>query len=55
MQLALNDDQTMVAQTATAFIAEHASIARLRQLRNTKDERGYSLEVSYGSTIFRAV
>lgn len=45
MQLALNDDQTMVAQTASAFIAEHASIARLRQLRDTKDERGYSLEV----------
>ncbi len=45
MQLALNDDQIMVAQTASAFIAEHASIARLRQLRDTKDERGYSLEV----------
>ncbi|PON16915.1 acyl-CoA dehydrogenase [Candidatus Entotheonella serta] len=45
MQLALTDDQAMVAQTATAFIAEHASIARLRQLRDTQDERGYSLEV----------
>lgn len=45
MQLALNDDQTMVAQTAAAFVAEHASIARLRQLRDTKNERGYSLEV----------
>lgn len=45
MQLALTDDQTMVAQTASAFMAEHASIARLRQLRDTKDERGYSLEV----------
>ncbi len=45
MQLALTDDQTMVAQTASTFLAEHASLARLRQLRDTKDERGYSLEV----------
>ncbi|ETW93488.1 MAG: hypothetical protein ETSY1_39000 [Candidatus Entotheonella factor] len=45
MELALNDDQTMVAQTAAAFIAEHASIARLRQLRDIQDERGYSLDV----------
>ncbi len=45
MQLALTDDQTMVAQTASAFMAEHASVARLRQLRDSKDERGYSPEV----------
>ncbi len=45
MQLALTDDQTMVAQTASSFMAENASIARLRQWRDSKDERGYSLEI----------
>jgi alkylation response protein AidB-like acyl-CoA dehydrogenase len=32
----------MLAQTASAFIAEHSPVARLRKLRNEKDERGYS-------------
>lgn len=45
MQLALNDDQTMLAQTANAFMTEHASVSRLRQLRDDRDERGYSLDL----------
>jgi alkylation response protein AidB-like acyl-CoA dehydrogenase len=42
MQLSLTEDQAMLAQTASAFIAEHSPVARLRKLRNEKDERGYS-------------
>lgn len=47
MQLALTDEQTMLANTAGAFIAENSPIARIRKLRDTKDDRGYSLEL-YG-------
>ena len=45
MQLALNDDQTMLAQTADAFVSEHALLSHLRQLRDSRDERGYSLDI----------
>ena len=45
MQLALTEDQTLLARTAHGFIAEHAPITRLRKLRDTRDERGYSLEL----------
>jgi alkylation response protein AidB-like acyl-CoA dehydrogenase len=42
MSLVLTEDQTMLARTASAFITEHSPIARLRKLRDSKDERGYS-------------
>jgi alkylation response protein AidB-like acyl-CoA dehydrogenase len=42
MQLSLTEDQAMLAQTASAFIAEHSPVTRLRKLRNEKDERAYS-------------
>ena len=45
MQLALTDEQTMLANTANAFVAEHSPIARIRKLRDTKDARGYSLDL----------
>jgi acyl-CoA dehydrogenase len=45
MSLALTDEQTMLANTAGAFVAEHSPIARIRRLRDTKDERGYSLDL----------
>ena len=44
MQLALTEDQTLLARTANGFIAEHAPITRLRKLRDARDERGYSLD-----------
>lgn len=44
MQLALTEDQTLLSRTAHDFIAGSGSLARLRKLRDTKDERGYSLE-----------
>lgn len=42
MQLSLTEDQAMLAKTASAFIAEHSPVSRLRKLRDSKDERGYS-------------
>jgi alkylation response protein AidB-like acyl-CoA dehydrogenase len=45
MELVLNEDQTMLARTAGAFIAEHSPVARLRKLRDSGDERRYSREV----------
>lgn len=42
MQLSLTEDQAMLAKTASAFIAEHSPVTRLRKLRDTRDERGYS-------------
>jgi acyl-CoA dehydrogenase len=45
MQLVLTEDQALLARTATSFIAEHSPVARLRKLRDSGDERGYSLEV----------
>ncbi|MEY4575440.1 MAG: hypothetical protein RL701_143 [Pseudomonadota bacterium] len=45
MQLSLTEDQAMLAQTASAFFAEHSPLKRLRQLRDSRDERGYSQQV----------
>lgn len=45
MQLSLTEDQAMLAQTASAFFAENSPLTRLRKLRDSKDERGYSREL----------
>ncbi|MET0390210.1 MAG: acyl-CoA dehydrogenase family protein [Polyangiales bacterium] len=45
MQLSLTEDQAMLAQTASAFFAENSPLTRLRKLRDSKDERGYSTEL----------
>lgn len=45
MQLALTDEQTMLANTAGTFLAEHSPLARVRKLRDLKDERGCSLDL----------
>jgi acyl-CoA dehydrogenase len=44
MQLVLTEDQTLLSRTAHEFVGGGESIARLRKLRDTRDERGYSLE-----------
>ena len=44
MQLVLNEDQTLLARTALEFFAGGEPIARLRKLRDARDERGYSRE-----------
>lgn len=45
MELVLTEDQGMLARTASAFITEHSPVARLRKLRDSGDERGYSRDV----------
>ena len=45
MPLSLTEDQIMLAQTASSFFAERSPLARLRKLRDEKDERGYSRQL----------
>jgi alkylation response protein AidB-like acyl-CoA dehydrogenase len=45
MQLALTEDQTMLARSASDYLGQSSPITRLRALRDAKDARGYSLEV----------
>jgi alkylation response protein AidB-like acyl-CoA dehydrogenase len=44
MPLVLTEDQTLLARTASEFVTSSAPVARLRKLRDSRDERGYSLE-----------
>jgi acyl-CoA dehydrogenase len=44
MQLALTEDQTLLQRTAHEFVAGGSSIARLRKLRDSGDDRGYALD-----------
>jgi alkylation response protein AidB-like acyl-CoA dehydrogenase len=46
MQLALTEDQALLSRTAMEFIAGTGGspIARLRKLRDARDERGYALD-----------
>jgi alkylation response protein AidB-like acyl-CoA dehydrogenase len=45
MQLALTEDQTMLARSASDYLSQSSPITRLRGLRDAKDARGYSLDV----------
>jgi alkylation response protein AidB-like acyl-CoA dehydrogenase len=45
MSFVLTEDQSMLARTAGSFLAESSPVSRLRKLRDTRDERGYSLDV----------
>ncbi len=42
MQLILDEDQQMIAQTALDFVDEHSPVARFRALRDSGAELGYS-------------
>jgi acyl-CoA dehydrogenase len=44
MQLALTEDQALLARTANEFITAGEPLARLRKLRDSGDERGYALD-----------
>ncbi|HSR98532.1 MAG TPA: acyl-CoA dehydrogenase family protein [Kofleriaceae bacterium] len=44
MPLVLTEDQTLLARTASEFVTSSAPVARLRKLRDSRDERGYSLD-----------
>jgi alkylation response protein AidB-like acyl-CoA dehydrogenase len=45
MQLALTEDQTMLARSASDYLSQSSPVSRLRALRDTSDTRGYSLDV----------
>ncbi len=45
MPLYLNEDQTMLRDTAKPFIADAAPVKHLRTLRDTKDETGFSRDL----------
>src|SRR5947208_1368618 len=44
MPLVLTEDQALLARTANEFVAASSPIARLRKLRDSRDERGYGLD-----------
>jgi alkylation response protein AidB-like acyl-CoA dehydrogenase len=44
MQLVLTEDQALLARTARELFASSSPLARLRKLRDTRDERGYALD-----------
>ncbi|HEX2689309.1 MAG TPA: acyl-CoA dehydrogenase family protein [Kofleriaceae bacterium] len=44
MQLVLTEEQASLSRTANDFILSSPPIARLRKLRDTRDERGYALD-----------
>ncbi|HEU4727932.1 MAG TPA: acyl-CoA dehydrogenase family protein [Kofleriaceae bacterium] len=44
MQLVLTEEQILLQRTASELVASDPPIARLRKLRDSRDERGYSLE-----------
>ena len=45
MELILNEEQTMLDQTAKYFIKDNSPITRMRKLRDDKDPLGYSKEM----------
>ncbi|WP_203310929.1 MULTISPECIES: acyl-CoA dehydrogenase family protein [Sphingomonas] len=45
MPLYLNDEQTMLRDTAREFVAEHAPVSHLRSLRDADDPTGFSRDL----------
>ncbi|MFA5962940.1 MAG: acyl-CoA dehydrogenase [Sphingomonas sp.] len=45
MPLYLNDEQTMLRETAKGFVAEHAPVSHMRGLRDSKDSTGFSRDL----------
>ena len=42
MQLVLTEDQELIAKTAADFVAEKSPVSRIRELRDSADEIGFS-------------
>ncbi len=57
MPLYLNDEQTMLRDTAKDYVAEHAPVSHLRALRDAKDPTGFSLDLwkSFGEMGFTGI
>ena len=45
MALVLNEEQTMLKESAQGFLSEHAPVSQLRQLRDERSETGYDLSL----------
>ncbi|MBN1663860.1 MAG: acyl-CoA dehydrogenase family protein [Deltaproteobacteria bacterium] len=45
MELVLNEEQTMLAQTVKEFIKDNSPVTRMRKLRDDRDMLGYSKDV----------
>ncbi|WP_375272398.1 acyl-CoA dehydrogenase family protein [Sphingomonas sp.] len=45
MPLFLNDEQTMLRDTAKDFVAEHAPVSHMRSLRDADDQTGFSRDL----------
>jgi len=45
MSMILNDEQSMLRDSARSFLAENASVGQLRRLRDSHDATGYSREL----------
>ena len=45
MALVLNEEQVMLKDSAAGFLAQNATVAHLRALRDSDNERGFSDEV----------
>ena len=45
MALVLNEEQVMLKESAAGFLAENATVAHLRALRDSGSERGFSADV----------
>ena len=45
MPLFLNDEQTMLRDTAKDFVAEHAPVSHMRALRDADDQTGFSRDL----------
>ena len=57
MPLILTEEQTMLKEAADGFLAEHAPITLLRQLRDSRDADGVSRELwrAFGEMGFAGV
>ena len=48
MALVLNEEQTMLRDSAQSFLSENAGVAQLRRLRDERDARGYAVDLWRG-------
>ena len=57
MPLILTEEQTMLKEAADGFLAEHAPITHLRQLRDSRDPDGVSRDLwrAFGEMGFAGV
>ena len=45
MQFSLSDEQTLLRDSAAAFVRDHSSLRRIRALRDSRDADGFSRDL----------